>query len=392
VRITSMCLRNLLRRRVRTSLCVFGVALGIMFILAVGGTTMRYVTIIKEMNVFYTGDVVVVARGSIFIEAIPIGSSLQENTVVEVRQVEGVKTAVPMLFVVGSSAPGSIAQFVPSNITVGIPVGNWSVLVGHAPLMPGGRWPSANSSEKEVVIGVYLAQLHNLTVNSGIRLKNHNLRVVGILDTPSVLLARTIIMPLKVAQEIYGYGMSVGMVVVEPLEGVTEEELADRIEAEILGVTALTGDERNAIIEPILRDVEMWNLGIRGVLFSLSMVLVMTVAIMNVSERKKELATLDAIGASKSYIVRMVITETGLIGLFGGILGVMLGTVAALLVSSFYSSVPLSVMFPSIFAIVPPTMMLEILASTVAVSCVAGVIPAIIVARKSIVELLRSEH
>ena len=81
-----MCLRSLFRRRIRTFLCVLGIALGVMPIIAVGATTTRYFSVIKEMNLLYSGDVVVVAKGSIFIQAVPIGGSLQENIVDEVKQ------------------------------------------------------------------------------------------------------------------------------------------------------------------------------------------------------------------------------------------------------------------------------------------------------------------
>ena len=387
-----MCLRNLLRRRARTSLCVFGVALGVMFIIAVGATTTRYITIVREMNVFYSGSVVVVARGSIFVQAFSIAGFLPESKLNEVDGVEGVNAAVPMLFIIGTPAQEGVIQLVPSNISVGIPTGNWSVLIGTTPLKPGGNWPSASSGEKEAVIGISLSMEHSLTVNSKIRIKTHELRVVGILDTPSAFLARTIIMPIETAQEVYGYEMFISMLVVEPEDGITEEELADRIEAEVLGVSALTSDEKNQFIEPIFRDLELWNLGIGSAIFLMSMVLVMTVAVMNVSERRKELATLDAIGAPKSSIVRIVVTETGLIGLFGGIVGIPLGTTAALLITHFYTEIPMSLIFPWWLDIVPPTMMFKILVSAVALSCLAGIIPAITAARKSITEALRSEH
>lgn len=385
-----MCLRNLFRRRIRTSLCVLGIAIGVMPIIAVGATTSRYFSIIKEMNLLYSGDIIVIARGSIFVQAVPIGGSLQENTVDKVKHVEGVKAAVPMLCVIGlSTYKYSLAQLVPLNVTIGIPLGNWSFLVGTTPLRPGGSWPSTDSSQEEVVIGTYLAQRYSLIVNSTIRTKNHELRVAGILDTPSAILTRTIIMPLEVAQEIHGYNMLINMIVVEPQEGITEKELVDRIEVEIGGVKALTDDERNEIIEPILRDVEAWNLGIRSVLFSISMLIVMIVATTNVSERKIEFATLDAIGAPKSCILRMVIIETGLIGLFGCVGGILLGVVAAVLMISFYASVPVSFVLPDLFVIVTPTMMLGTLLSVVVLSCIAGVIPAMVAARISKTEALR---
>ena len=129
-----MCLRNLFRRRIRTFLSVLGIALGVIPIVAVGATTTRYFSIIKEMNLLYSGDVVVVAKGSIFIQAVPIGGSLQENIVNKVKQVEGVKTAVPMLCVIGlSTYKYSLTQLVPLNVSVGMPPGNWSFLVGSGP-------------------------------------------------------------------------------------------------------------------------------------------------------------------------------------------------------------------------------------------------------------------
>jgi putative ABC transport system permease protein len=363
-----------------------------MLIVAIGAISSRYASVVRELNVFYRGKVVVVARGSLFIQAIPIGSSLLEDTVNEVKRVDGVKAAVPMLVVIGSSTGEGIAGFVPINVSIGIPTGNWSILVENTPLKPGGRWPSASSSEGEVVVGGYLAAINNLTVNSEIMVKGHDMRVVGILDTPSVFLDRVIIMPLDVAQNVYGYDMRINMMVVEPWEGVTEEELGHRIEAEVQSVKALTSKERNEIVEPVLNDLEMWNIGISVVLFSISMVLVMTVAAMNISERRRELATLDAIGAQKSIIIRIVVTETALIGLFGGVAGILLGSLAALLLSSFYANVPLQILFPGLFVIVTPTLMLEILIFTVTSSCIAGIIPAITTARKSIVEVLRSEY
>ena len=391
MRITMMCLRNLLRRRLRTSLCVLGIVLATMFIVVIGATTVRYVSVIKEMNLFFSGDVVVVPRGAFVIYAFPIGGTFQENVADEVRNVYGVETAVPLLFIIASNPEGGFS-LVPTNVNIGVPAGEWEVLVGSTLLEPGGSWPSANSSDKEVVVGASLSDQYNLTVGSKITIKNHELRVVGILEAQSALLTRTIIMPLKLAQDIYRYNMLINMVVVEPKEGTSEEEIANRIELEIGSTKALTSDERNEIVEPLLSDVEKWNLGIRSVLFFLSMILVNMVAMMNVSERRRDFATLVAIGAPKSSIFRMVITETALIGLFGGLAGILLGSVAAVFLTSFYTSIPVSMIFPGLFYVVSPTLMIEILASTVAVSCVAGVIPAISATKMKVAEVLRSEY
>jgi len=393
-RITVMCLRNLLRRRFRTSLCIFGVSLATIFIVAIGATTTNYTTVIRDMNIFFSGDVIVVAEGAVVVQAFPVmGGGIPESVVEKVQQVNGVRTAVPMLVRFGYQVE-AVIQLAPSNVSIGIPPGNWSVLVGNTPLEPGGNWPSANPDKKEVVVGSSLAAQYDLAVGSKVNVENTNLTVVGILDTRSALLSRSIILPLELAQRLYyGHTMWVGnMVVVEVEEGRTEKEVANRTEAEILGVEALTTDERNEIVEPLLHDIETWNIGISGVLYLLSMILVITVAMINVSERRRDFATLDAIGAPKSAIFRMVITETTLIGLLGGLAGILLGSIAAILIASIYTNIPLSMFFFNLFNIVSPLFMLKILTSTVAVSCVAGVIPAIAASKMSISEVLRSEY
>ncbi len=391
-----MCLRNLLRRRFRTSLCIFGVSLATIFIVAVGATTTNYTAVIREMNIFFRGDVVVVAEGAMVIQAFPvIGGNIPESVVEQLRQVGGVKTAVPILVRFGYQIE-AVIQLAPSNVSIGIPSGNWSVLVGQTPLEPGGNWPSADPDKKEVVVGPSLAKQHGLTAGSEVRVQGTNLTVAGVLDSRSALLSRSIILPLELARQLYYPDPKVSwmgnMVVIEPEEDGTEKEVADRIEAAIPGVEALTTDERNEIVEPLLHDIETWNIGLTSVLYLLSMILVTMVAMINISERRRDFATLDAIGAPKSSIFRMVITETTLIGLFGGLAGTLLGSIAAVLIASLYTNIPLSMFLSDLFNIFSLVFMIRILGSTVAVSGIAGVIPAIAALKTNIAEVLRSEY
>jgi putative ABC transport system permease protein len=391
-----MCLRNLLRRRFRTSLCIFGVSLATIFIVAIGATTTNYTAVIRGMNVFFRGDVVVVAEGAMVIQAFPvIGGNIPGSVVEQVRQVNGVKTAVPMLVRFGYQVE-AVIQLAPSNVSIGIPSGNWSVLVGHTPLEPGGNWPSADPDRQEVVVGQSLAKQYNLTAGSKVTVEDTNLTVAGILDSQSALLSRSIILPLELARRLYYPDPKVSwvgnMVVVELEEDEAEKEVASRIEAEILGVEALTTDERNEIVEPLLQDIETWNLGLTSVLYLLSMILVTMVAMINVSERRRDFATLEAIGAPKSSILRMVLTETTLIGLLGGLAGILLGSVAAIVIASLYTSIPLSMFLSDLFNMFSVLFMIRILASTVAVSCLAGLIPAVAASRMNLPEVLRSEY
>jgi putative ABC transport system permease protein len=97
-------------------------------------------------------------------------------------------------------------------------------------------------------------------------------------------------------------------------------------------------------------------------------------------------------GASASYVFRVVIIETSLIGVLGGVIGIAFGSLGAIVLASLYTSIPVALFFPSIFEIVPPLYMLEMFAAIVGICCVAGVIPAANAMRMRIAEVLRAEY
>jgi len=377
----------------RTILCIIGVALATTFVIAVGATTMRYTTVIKEMNVLFSGQIMVVSKDTIVIQAIPITrGSFPESLADKIKgDITEVDEAVPVLFITSINFE-NILQPIPPNFTLGIPVEQWRTMLGSTPLKGNvGHFPS-NESSNEVVVGPSLADQYNWTVGTRINVTDYELEIVGILDTKLALLNRCVVMPLKLAQKIYNYPDSANIITVKPIQGYSQKNLTESIENQIPYVSALTEDERNDMIQPILAQVETWNLGIQTVVFIMSLILVMTVTLMSVSERRRDFATLDAIGAPLSHVFRLVILETSLIGFLGGALGIFSGSLAALVLASLYTSIPLAQFFPSIFEIVPPLYMLEIFAAIVVVCCVGGVIPAINAMRMRIAEVLRAEY
>lgn len=390
-----MCLRNLFRRRARTILSIAGVALTVTSIVAISVTITSYTSAIREMNTFFTGNILVVSKNQIVIQALPVsGGNLRQEIQKDVENVPGVRATVPLLFLFSMELRSTI-EIIPMNITVGAPPGNWTVLTGSTSLRTGGIWPSKNASD-EILVGSCLADLHGITANSTINIGNHTLNVRGILDTRSAILSRMIIMPLETAQEIYHYPMTVSMIVAKPEEEVDVEEVADKIESELNNpverINALTSDERNNLIDPLLDEVDIWNLGISSVLFVTGVTIVTLLTMINVSERRRDFATLDALGASFTSKVLIILTEIGFIGLLGSLIGVFLGAAASITIISVYTHIPIPMLLPDIFTIVSPLLLAKIVACMMIASCVAGLIPAITAAKTSIADVLRAEY
>jgi putative ABC transport system permease protein len=355
---------------------------------------MRYTAVIKEMNVLFSGQIMVVDENAIVIQAIPMGGSMfpQEYTEERIQSVSGVEETASILFITPIGI-GGIIQPVPVNFSIGIPVEHWHLILDSIPLKDNvGHFPT-NESSNEVVIGASLADQYNWTVGKKVTMLGHELEIAGILDTKMALLNRCIIMPLELAYKLYPtYNGSVNIITVKPVQGYSLQNLTGAIESKLPYVKALTEDERNDMIQPIIAQVEVWNVGIETVVFIMSLILVMTVTIMNVSERRRDFATLDAIGAPLSYVFRIIILETLLIGILGGILGIALGSLAALTLASLYTNIPLAQFFPTFYEIIPPLYMLEVFTAIVTVCCIGGIIPAINATRMRIAEVLRAEY
>jgi len=377
----------------RTALCVLGVALATAFVISVGAATMRYTAVIKEINVLFSGQVVVVSKDSLVIQAIPIGGSMlmQNRTESMIKEIPSAEKTVPILFIIPLGVTET-SQLVPPNFTMGIPVDDWHIILGSSSLEGNaGRFP-ANESSQEVVVGSSLAGQYNWKMGTELTVKGYSLNVTGILDAKVALLGRSIIMPLELAQNIYSYNDMVNIITVKPAAGYSQKELASAVRENLTYVNALTEEERNDIIQPVIAQVEMWNQGIEMVALLINLILIMNVMVMSVSERRRDFATLEAIGAPLNYVFRIVVFEASLIGVLGASLGIFFGSLSAVVLASLFTSIPLVQFFGGIFDLVPPLYILEMFAGIVIFCCVGGIVPALNATRTRIAEALRAEY
>jgi putative ABC transport system permease protein len=389
MRITVMSTRNLTRRKLRTLLTVLGITVAICCTVGVGTLASRYATILIEMNTFFRGEVVVVAKNVFTIEGFPVGGTLSQDIVSNISQTESVEKAVPMLFNLGFPI-GKASGILPINATVGLPIEEFSMILGSSPLKAG-RLP-LNSSSQEILVGSSICEQYGLAVGSKVDMNAYEVTVCGIIKGPSPFLDRAVMMGLILAQEIFDYPTQVSMVIAKPKLGVTEAALAESIEKKIDYVTALTEDQRHDLTRPIVDVAGSLNVTLQAMLLSLSTILVAIVGMMNVSERRRDFAALNAIGAPPAYVFRTVIVEGSMIGVVGSILGIALGSLLSAFLASFWTTIPFGQFVLSISSIVPPSYIAEVFLAGVGACCLGEIVPAVTATRMRIAENLRAEY
>jgi putative ABC transport system permease protein len=203
-----------------------------------------------------------------------------------------------------------------------------------------GRALTPNDSGS-VVLGSDMVKKLGGKVGGYVTVRGEQFKVVGIMDKTLTAPDSEVIMTLPDAQRMYMKDVPevvAGQVnptdlattfVVYPTQGTDPEQLATRINAAVSGVNA-TGPQ--AFQDQIGSTMGIFNAIIYGIaiiaLFvgGLSVINTMT---MSVNERTREIGVRKAIGASDRQIVGQFLTESGVIGLIGGVSGLFLGWLAA---------------------------------------------------------------
>lgn len=118
-----------------------------------------------------------------------------------------------------------------------------------------------------------------------------------------------------------------------------------------------------------------------------SAIMIGIITYVSVIERTKEIGVLRAVGARKKDVVRLFVTETGMIGAIAGAMGI---------VATFIAEIPLNAIMEGItgvssLVVLSPVHILAILIGSVIVTIAAGLIPSLLASKKDPVKALRSE-
>jgi putative ABC transport system permease protein len=107
-----------------------------------------------------------------------------------------------------------------------------------------------------------------------------------------------------------------------------------------------------------------------------------------VLDRTREIGLLRAVGAARAHVLRLFVGEAAFIGLSGGLIGILSGTVLGLIITQMVSEQSLGWSFPYVF---PGGVALQMSLTATLCAAVAGLYPARRAAALDVVEALAYE-
>ena len=393
-------IRNLTRRKLRNTLTISGIVIGVLALVTMGAMAEKFNALIDGGVAYFGGNIQVGAAGS---SAFGGGSVLQLTTVNQIEQVNGVAAAFPEIQVEAKPGAVSTVSFgLPDYITAYDPRANdyssvkTTLVHGRDVTGPG-----------EVVLGSDFAHEFSKSVGNTIDLPirpsdakadfvNHTFTVVGVLaktqtgpDTGAFINLQDAQMLLKdslpaaIRDRIDTTALVTG-VTVYGNHGVNLDNLADTINNQVSGVKATKPStivnsfkSGGALFTAITTGAALLALIVGGLS-------VINTMLMAVTERVREIGLKKAVGAHTRHILREYLLEATLIGAIGGTVGLLLGWGITSLVNAATAASNLSLFLVSwrlvIIAIV----------FSVGLGAIAGIIPALRASRMDPVRALRA--
>jgi putative ABC transport system permease protein len=317
-----LILKNLLRRPLRSLLTVIGTSIGIAAVVSLAGIASGFER--SWADVYRARGTDLIVTKSVSRSTMPAAFPHQVKS--ELLQLPGVKEVGAVLSDIFS------VEDSPTVLVIG-----WepkTPLWDHARIKEG-RWPD-DASEETVAIGSLSAEMLGKKLGDKIQIEAREFTVCGIFTSPALAESGAIVMPLRAMQSLTDKPGLVNFFDVWLAANTTAaevERLRDTIKSRFAGLTAFSPGsvaENNTAMQ--MAKAMTWS--VSSIALVVGAIGVMNTVLMSVFERLHEIGILLAIGWRRRRIVRMILTESLLLTFVGGVLGCVLGALAARLLEA----------------------------------------------------------
>jgi putative ABC transport system permease protein len=321
-----LALGNLRKRKLRSILCILGITISVFLLSTVDGMLgQMHAEIHRDLDRL-EGKMFLQQKGSNYP---PFASTLNQSIVNEVLDQTYVNKfeSTPLLMTVLEPAdnPRDVAQV----FAVGFQQGKETVYFKNAKAKEGFSLLEGQP-ENAIILGSEAQRFYDAKIWSNIYLHGVECYVVGILESQKIsLVDQGIFMSLSFCQSIFGRSEQISAVLITINDMSKTDELVAALESEYPSLETITDEEINKSLKQSLEMPDRFMSTIYIVVFLATCIMIMNVMVMAVRERTKEIGTLRAIGSSKSTVLKIILYETVLLTLSGGIFGIILTFILA---------------------------------------------------------------
>jgi len=331
-------LKNLKHRKIRSWLTILGIVIGIAtIVLLITLTNGMENAIEQEFSKLGATTIRVTAKG---MRGPPTNADIiTQKDVDTIDKIIGIEYISPMLM---KNAKVEFNNKEVFTLVAGYPTKNAEK--GFKDLNFEFKEGEAFSKEDSdvILIGNKIAEDY---FNKEVKLRNtltinkKKFKVMGIFEPTGVQLNdEGIYTPLESARDIFEDPEGVSLIMVKVLEGIDVKDIQDKIQRKL---KRSRGNENFEVVTPeqiigqinnILGIIQFILIAIAAISLIVGAIGIMNSMYTSVLERTKDIGIMKSIGARNSDILLIFIIEAGMVGLVGGIIGIIIGSVTAIAV------------------------------------------------------------
>jgi putative ABC transport system permease protein len=315
--INKMVVANLAHRPIRSLISIIAIALEVTLILLIVGLCYGIMNDSKNRTAGIGADVIVQPPGSSFLAGIS-GAPVSVKVADVLRRMPHVKVVSPVIWQISTQGGMEVID--------GIDIDSFQALGGPFQYVAGGPFAGPN----DALVDDYIARQRRVKVGDSMEILNHTFRVSGVVENGRG--ARKFV-PMDTLQELIGAKDKASVFYVK----LDDPANADSVVRE---VKKQPGMEKYAVLSTrdYLSMMTPGNLpGFRpfigvviGVSVTIGFLVIFQAIYTAVMERTREIGILKSMGASKLYIVNVVLRETLLLAVAGIVVGVIVSLLARL--------------------------------------------------------------
>ena len=398
-----MAFKNLTHRRLRTFLTLIGIFVGIAAVVGLISLTQGFNNYLNQQFKTLGADKISISpSGSAFGSSDNVVNSLTKKDVDVIAKSNGVKEASYEGFKTGKIEWGKNDQTFAAVITY--PLDQQRNLIEEVVNMKIVDGRALKSEDKyRAVLGYQYANSNafgkNLHPGDKFTINGVSFRVVGsdgkIGDEPD---DQAVYIPEAAFKELFNTSDHVSMIVARVQEGRLPSDVVKNVEKDLRkkhGVKVGEEDFEVTTFEDLIKSfltvlniVSAVLIGIAAISLVVGGIGIMNTMYTSVLERTREIGIMKAIGARNSDILTIFLIESGLLGLVGGAIGVILG----LAMSKAIEYIGTAALGTELLkAAVPLWLILGALAFAFTLGSVFGLVPAIRASKMNPVDALRTE-
>jgi putative ABC transport system permease protein len=339
-----MAWANMKQRKLRTSLTTLGVVIGITAVISLASLGEGFrVTVTNRMEQGFELNVLTVIPGSLFGGL--TRERFQDSQIGEIEQFPEVDIATGVMQmgnVTLKNGDKEVKAFVATAV-------NFSQFIGVYPdrfefetvegspaewknntMVIGYKVNHPNETETAFAQAGDIVNMTYVKTAYPPRLETRNFTVVGTLlkkGTPGITnFDYWIFIPLSTAREIFNSTES-DLIFVKVFDADTSEHVADEVEALFppYQVSILVPATFIRQVDYIIGLIQLFLTSVASISLLVAGIGIMNITTVSVMERTREIGIMKAIGAKSTTILTIFLTETALIGLLGGLIGVPTG-------------------------------------------------------------------